>query len=38
MAQITVYTTEPCSFCIRVKQLLAAPKGTTEYDLFCPKG
>jgi glutaredoxin 3 len=22
MAQITVYTTEPCSFCIRVKQLL----------------
>jgi glutaredoxin 3 len=24
MAQITVYTTDPCSFCIRVKQLLAA--------------
>ena len=24
MAQITVYTTEPCSFCVRVKQLLAA--------------
>jgi glutaredoxin 3 len=24
MAQITVYTTEPCSFCIRVKQLLTA--------------
>ena len=23
MAQITVYTTEPCSFCVRVKQLLA---------------
>jgi glutaredoxin 3 len=23
MAQITVYTTEPCSFCARVKQLLA---------------
>ena len=23
MAQITVYTTEPCSFCLRVKQLLA---------------
>jgi glutaredoxin 3 len=22
MAQITVYTTEPCSFCVRVKQLL----------------
>ena len=22
MAEITVYTTEPCSFCIRVKQLL----------------
>ena len=22
MAQITVYTTEPCSFCARVKQLL----------------
>jgi glutaredoxin 3 len=30
MAQITVYTTEPCSFCIRVKQLLAA-RGV-EYD------
>ena len=24
MADITVYTTEPCSFCVRVKQLLAA--------------
>jgi glutaredoxin 3 len=24
MAQITVYTTDPCSFCIRVKQLLTA--------------
>ena len=24
MAEITVYTTEPCSFCIRVKELLAA--------------
>jgi glutaredoxin 3 len=23
MAQITVYTTDPCSFCVRVKQLLA---------------
>jgi len=23
MAEITVYTTEPCSFCVRVKQLLA---------------
>jgi glutaredoxin 3 len=22
MADITVYTTEPCSFCVRVKQLL----------------
>jgi len=22
MAEITVYTTEPCSFCVRVKQLL----------------
>jgi glutaredoxin 3 len=30
MAQITVYTTEPCSFCIRVKQLLTA-RGV-EYD------
>ena len=30
MARITVYTTEPCSFCIRVKQLLAA-RGV-EYD------
>jgi glutaredoxin 3 len=30
MAQITVYTTDPCSFCIRVKQLLAA-RGV-EYD------
>jgi glutaredoxin 3 len=27
MAQITVYTTEPCSFCVRVKQLLAARGG-----------
>jgi glutaredoxin 3 len=24
VADITVYTTEPCSFCVRVKQLLAA--------------
>jgi glutaredoxin 3 len=24
MSEITVYTTEPCSFCVRVKQLLAA--------------
>jgi glutaredoxin 3 len=24
VAQITVYTTDPCSFCVRVKQLLAA--------------
>ncbi len=24
MPEITVYTTEPCSFCIRVKQLLSA--------------
>jgi glutaredoxin 3 len=24
MRQITVYTTDPCSFCIRVKNLLAA--------------
>ncbi|MDX6655477.1 MAG: glutaredoxin 3 [Solirubrobacteraceae bacterium] len=23
MAQITVYTTDPCSFCVRAKQLLA---------------
>ena len=23
MAEITVYTTEPCSFCVRVKELLA---------------
>jgi glutaredoxin 3 len=23
MPEITVYTTEPCSFCVRVKQLLA---------------
>lgn len=23
MPKITVYTTEPCSFCVRVKQLLA---------------
>jgi glutaredoxin 3 len=30
MAQITIYTTEPCSFCVRVKQLLAA-RGV-EYD------
>jgi glutaredoxin 3 len=30
MAQITVYTTDPCSFCVRVKQLLAA-RGV-EYD------
>lgn len=24
MPEITVYTTEPCSFCLRVKQLLTA--------------
>jgi len=24
MAVVTVYTTDPCSFCVRVKQLLAA--------------
>ncbi len=24
MAAVTVYTTDPCSFCVRVKQLLAA--------------
>jgi glutaredoxin 3 len=30
VAQITVYTTDPCSFCVRVKQLLAA-RGV-EYD------
>jgi glutaredoxin 3 len=30
MAKITVYTTEPCSFCVRVKQLLAT-RGV-EYD------
>lgn len=24
MAEITVYTTEPCSYCSRVKQLLSA--------------
>ena len=30
MAKITVYTTEPCSFCVRVKQLLSA-RGV-EYD------
>lgn len=24
MADITVYTTEPCSFCARVKEILAA--------------
>ncbi len=24
MPEITVYTTEPCSFCVRVKQLLNA--------------
>jgi len=24
MSSITVYTTEPCSFCVRVKDLLAA--------------
>lgn len=30
MAQITVYTTDPCSFCVRVKQLLDA-RGY-EYD------
>ena len=30
MAQLTVYTTDPCSFCARVKQLLAT-RGV-EYD------
>ena len=30
MAQITVYTTDPCSFCVRVKQLLTT-RGV-EYD------
>jgi glutaredoxin 3 len=30
MASITVYTTDPCSFCVRVKQLLNA-RGL-EYD------
>ncbi len=30
MAAVTVYTTDPCSFCVRVKQLLAA-RGI-EYD------
>jgi glutaredoxin 3 len=30
MAQIIVYTTDPCSFCVRVKQLLTA-RGV-EYD------
>lgn len=30
MADITVYTTEPCSFCVRVKELLNA-RGL-EYD------
>ena len=30
MSKITVYTTEPCSFCVRVKQLLAT-RGV-EYD------
>jgi glutaredoxin 3 len=30
MAKITVYTTDPCSFCVRVKQLLAT-RGV-EYD------
>jgi glutaredoxin 3 len=30
MPEITVYTTEPCSFCVRVKQLLAT-RGL-EYD------
>jgi glutaredoxin 3 len=30
VAQITVYTTDPCSFCVRVKQLLAT-RGY-EYD------
>ncbi len=24
MSEITVYTTDPCSFCVRVKQLLKA--------------
>lgn len=30
MAAVTVYTTDPCSFCVRVKQLLGA-RGI-EYD------
>jgi glutaredoxin 3 len=30
MAAVTIYTTDPCSFCIRVKQLLGA-RGI-EYD------
>jgi glutaredoxin 3 len=30
MAQLTVYTTDPCSFCVRVKQLLTT-RGV-EYD------
>ena len=30
MAAVTVYTTDPCSFCLRVKQLLGA-RGI-EYD------
>jgi glutaredoxin 3 len=30
MAKITVYTTDPCSFCVRVKQLLTT-RGV-EYD------
>jgi glutaredoxin 3 len=30
MAQLIVYTTDPCSFCVRVKQLLTA-RGV-EYD------
>lgn len=30
MAKITVYTTDPCSFCVRVKALLA--KRGIDYD------
>ncbi|HMJ33784.1 MAG TPA: glutaredoxin domain-containing protein [Baekduia sp.] len=30
MANVTVYTTDPCSFCVRVKQLLNARR--VEFD------
>jgi glutaredoxin 3 len=36
MAQITVYTTEPCSFCARVKQLLAQ-RGVTYEEINLSK-